>query len=121
MLNGCVIYTDNPPEYTFHGSCFDSDTDRPVADARVHLISDREKFSLFPVDTFNIVGSSVTDLEGNFEVTGKVIWPAKIGAFKDYSHGTATIEDELSDRDNLQIKLAKQTRPSKTKGDIQTQ
>ena len=105
-LSSCVTYLDDPPVFTFNGTALKESTGKPVAGATVWVHSERRIFSLLPVDTFGIVGSSETDSGGRFSVTAKVNWPVTILVQNDESIGSVTLRTVEKNRESLTISLS---------------
>lgn len=109
-LSSCVIYLDDPPEVTFDGSAVRRTSGKAVGGATVWVHSKRPIFSLLPVDTFGIVGSTETDFDGRFSVSAKVNWPATVLIQDDSSIGAVILKTSEMKRSDLVVPLI-QKRP----------
>lgn len=105
-LNSCVVYLDDPVSVTFEGKAISGTGGRPAEKATVWIHSERPMFSLLPVDTFGIVGSTQTDSDGRFSVSAKVNWPATILIQDDHSIGSVILKTSDMKRSDLEVPLS---------------
>jgi len=98
---GCVIYLDRPIDQVVSGKVV-SDTGNGVANATVTIWEGRTYITFVPI-SYPDVAKTMTDIDGNFEVSVKNTWPARISANKECSFGYVQAEEK--DITRLVIKL----------------